>query len=147
MRRIIATLLIVGATLGATSAVSGAAVPATKCSSNMHDSMDMGSKNCSSMDKNRPVVAGARVIPVTGDAFAFTPNTITIAAGENVTIKLTAQDVEHDVYVKGLGHVVHAKAEKAARGGLRIKKAGTYRFWCTVSGHKQAGMVGTITVT
>jgi uncharacterized cupredoxin-like copper-binding protein len=64
-----------------------------------------------------------------------------------VTIALTASDVAHDVYVKRIGHVVHAKAGKTAKGGLRIKKAGTYKFWCTIQGHRQAGMAGTITVT
>jgi uncharacterized cupredoxin-like copper-binding protein len=47
---------------------------------------------------------------------------------------------------KGVGHIVHAKAGETAQGGLRIKEAGSYRFWCTVSGYEEAGMVGTITV-
>ncbi|MDQ1429618.1 MAG: hypothetical protein QOF40_220 [Actinomycetota bacterium] len=46
------------------------------------------------------------------------------AAGENVTIALSADDVVHDFYVQGIGHVVHA-----------------------IKGHKQAGMKRTITVT
>ena len=28
-----------------------------------------------------------------------------------------------------------------------IDKPGTYKFWCTITGHKAGGMVGTITVT
>ena len=42
---------------------------------------------------------------------------------------------------------MHAKAGKTAMGGLRIDEAGTYKFWCTVAGHKKAGMTGTFTVT
>ena len=94
-----------------------------------------------------PTVAGARTIPVTASGFAFSPTAITIGAGEDVTIALTADDLAHDVEVKGYGHVVHAKRGRTAVGGLRIDTPGTYRFWCTVPGHRKSGMVGTITVT
>jgi plastocyanin len=113
-----------------------------KKTDDMHMDHDMGS-----MEQNCPVVAGARQIDVTGTLLRFKPAVLTIAAAENVTIKLSADDVAHDFYVQGIGHVVHAKAGKTALGGLRIKKAGTYKYWCTIKGHKQAGMKGTITVT
>jgi uncharacterized cupredoxin-like copper-binding protein len=99
------------------------------------------------MDENCPVVAGARKIKVIGTGLHFSPAAITMAKGEDVTIVLKAGDVAHDYYVKGYGHVVHAKAGKTARGGLVLDKAGTYKFWCTVKGHRTAGMTGTITVT
>jgi len=100
-----------------------------------------------SMGTSCPTVPGAREIPVVGDAFTFTPTAITVAAGEDVTIALTAEDIGHDIYVKGIGHVVHADAGETATGGIRLDQPGTYKFWCTVSGHKKAGMTGTITVT
>jgi len=111
------------------------------------DDMDMSSSKQCSGEMNRKVVPGARKITVTADDFAFTPDAITMEAGEDVTIVLTADDVQHDFFVKGIGHVVHAKKGNTAQGGLRITKPGTYKFWCTVKGHKQAGMTGTITVT
>lgn len=117
---------------------------AAKTSEGMNMDMDHSS---SSMDENCPVVAGAPVIKVAGDNFAFEPAQIDVTAGETVTIALTASDVAHDFYVKGIGHVVHAKAGKTARGSFRLKKAGTYKYWCTVLGHKKQGMTGTITVT
>jgi len=116
------------------------------------DSKSMGSKT-SSKSKNKsathscPTVVGAREVSITGDAFMFAPVTISAAAGEDVTIVLTAEDIAHDVFVEGVGHVVHAKAGKTAMGGLRITEPGTYRFWCTERGHKKAGMTGSITVT
>ena len=106
----------------------------------MHDSKNAMGANC-------PVAAGAREIAVNAGDLTFDPSDITIAAGENVAIVLTSSDIAHDFYVKGLGHIVHAKADKTARGGFRIKKPGTYAFWCTIKGHKEAGMKGTITVT
>jgi plastocyanin len=118
----------------------------TKKSDDMDMGMDMGDSK-HPMEKNCPVVAGAREIAVTGNDFTFSPAQITMAAGNTVTIALTADDIAHDFYVKGIGHVVHAKAGKTARASIRIKKCGTYKFWCTILGHKKQGMTGTITIT
>lgn len=97
--------------------------------------------------ENATTVPGARQIDVTATSFEFTPKEITIAAGEDVTIALTANDVFHDFFVEDdKGHVVGAEMGKTEMGGLRIDKPGTYKFWCTVSGHRTAGMEGTIIV-
>ena len=108
--------------------------------------MDMDMDNGSS-STNCPTVKGARIIRVTGDRFQFIPKNLTVTAGEDVTIRLSSDDITHDFYVKGIGHVVHAKAGQTARGGLRIDEPGTYKFWCTVPNHKKAGMTGHITVS
>ena len=111
--------------------------------------MDMGNGmgNGTTREKNAAVVSGAREIPVSAKAYEFTPNTITIKSGEDVTISLSSVDGFHDFMVQGIGHVVGAKAGKTAMGGLRVTKPGTYKFWCSVSGHRSNGMKGTITVT
>jgi uncharacterized cupredoxin-like copper-binding protein len=149
MRRLLVVLAALATVITVAGTASAAPTHAAKCSSGGHsgmDDMDMsGSKKCA--ETNRKVVAGARTVTVTGDDFTFSPREITMKAGEDVTIALSADDVQHDFFVKGIGHVVHAKKGKTAQGGLRINKAGTYKFWCTVAGHKQAGMTGTITVT
>jgi plastocyanin len=100
----------------------------------------------SSGEENRPFVAGAREIPVRANELSFTPKTIQMRAGVPVALVLMSKDIEHDLYVKGTGHIVHAAADTTASGGLTIKKPGVYKFWCTVSGHRAGGMVGTITV-
>jgi heme/copper-type cytochrome/quinol oxidase subunit 2 len=107
--------------------------------------MDMDDHGSSST--NCPTVKGARVIRVTGDRFQFIPKNLTVAAGEDVTIRLSSDDITHDFYVKSIGHVVHAKAGQTTRGGLRIDDPGTYKFWCTVANHKLAGMTGRIKVS
>ena len=106
-----------------------------------------GSDNKGKHGKNARVVAGARKIEVNADSFAFTPNEIPVSAGENVTIVLHSEDVLHDFVVRGKGHIVSAKGNKTARGGLKLEKPGAYNFWCSVSGHRVAGMRGTIVVT
>lgn len=104
--------------------------------------MDMGGHGGS----NAPTVDAAREIQVKAGRLRFSPKTITVGAGEDVTIVMTSTDVFHDLVVKGAGHVVGAKRKKTAEGGLRIDTPGTYKFWCSVPGHRAAGMKGTITV-
>ena len=175
MKRVITLFLacaIAGAVLvaGVAPASAAAATPCSdqttagkesKKSSSGHGGMDMGSHSKSMGSKSTksgsksagmsakhscPTVAGAREVAITGGEFMFAPMTISATAGEDITIVLTADDIAHDLYVEGVGHVVHAKAGKTAMGGLRIEEPGTYEFWCTVNGHKKAGMTGTITV-
>jgi plastocyanin len=152
MRRMLTIVVTLVFTAGALIAATGtdAVAKTNRCGTNMStkqsDDMDMGHDK-HSMEKNCPVVTGAREIAVTGNDFTFSAAQITMAAGDTVTIALTASDIAHDFYVKGIGHVVHAKAGKTARASIRIKKAGTYKFWCTILGHKKQGMTGTITVT
>ncbi len=110
----------------------------------------MHSMTGSSTEANARVRAGAREISIRGTSFDFTPKDIKISANENVTIAFTASDAEHDVTVEGVpgvGHIVHAQQGKTARGGLKISAPGTYTFYCSVSGHRKAGMVGTVTVS
>lgn len=95
---------------------------------------------------NAPTSPGAREIKVTANRFRFKPNQITVAAGEDVTIVLSSTDLFHDFIVKSEGHIVGAKAKKTKKGGLRIDEPGTYKFWCSVEGHRAAGMKGTIVV-
>ncbi len=101
-------------------------------------------------ESNAPVQKGAREIAITGTSFAFAPKVIRLTAKERATLVLTSNDAEHDVTVEGapgVGHVVHASADTTERGGLEISKPGTYVFYCSVSGHRKAGMVGRIVVS
>lgn len=108
---------------------------------------DMGGGSTAGHTKNAPVARGARRIVVDAtSSFRFAPRSIDLEAGEDVAIVLKSEETFHDFVVKGVGHVVGAKAGKTARGGLRIDQPGTYKYWCSVPGHRSAGMKGTITV-
>ena len=98
-------------------------------------------------DKNAPVMPGAKEIAVTGKAYRFNPEEIDLAANTDVTIALMASDLPHDFTVEKVGHIVHAKAGKTARGGLRITKPGTYTYYCSVPGHRAEGMTGKLVVS
>ena len=76
----------------------------------------------------------------------FVETELTAKPGK-ITIKLTNDSaVPHDVAVDGASGV----SEQVQDGGsaeLTVNlPAGTYEYYCTVPGHRQAGMVGTLTV-
>lgn len=89
---------------------------------------------------------GARKIAVEGNSFSFDPEEITVTAGEAVAIALTSKDIQHDFTIDDLDAHVVAKAGDTAIRGFRADKPGRYTFYCAVSGHRQAGMEGTLVV-
>jgi plastocyanin len=79
--------------------------------------------------------------------FAFEPADITIPAGSDTTITLVNRGiVEHDFTVDELGVKIHADIGKTASGTIAAPAAGTYEVYCSIPGHKQNGMVGTLVV-
>jgi plastocyanin len=118
-----------------------------------HGEMDDGEMDDGEMDDgerdhgaNTPVAAGARPITVSGSSYEFDPADITVEAGEDVAIVLTATDIEHDFTVDDLDTHVSAEAGETAEGGLSADEPGTYTYYCLVEGHREAGMEGTLTV-
>jgi cytochrome c oxidase subunit 2 len=97
-------------------------------------------------DETSPVAEGARRIEVTATSFAFDPDEITVTAGEDIAIVLTSDDVEHDYTVDELDAHVSAEVDETEEGGLRAEDPGEYTYYCTVSGHREAGMEGTLIV-
>lgn len=107
------------------------------------------------------------VIHVSLKNVRFTPSVIDIPAGKTVRINVTNHDAtEHDLLVHdlkieklgaatGAHHagatenmlVVHTAANGSGSITFRADEKGTYAFNCTIPGHKDAGMVGTLTVS
>lgn len=82
------------------------------------------------------------------NALAFVPTTLTAPAGK-VTIVLTNDSaIQHSIAIKAPGDV---PGQVVSQGQMSTTtatlKAGTYQYYCTVPGHAQSGMVGTLTVT
>lgn len=91
--------------------------------------------------------SASATVTVEAAEFTFTPDTIEVSAGAPVTITLTnAGTIEHDITVDAVDLVVHVKVGETA-SGVATFSAGTYEFYCSIPGHKQAGMVGTLTAT
>lgn len=93
-------------------------------------------------------IAGAQEVTVTAADLRFAPSTITAKAGEAVNVVVRNTDsITHDFTVPALGVHVVVQPGGAVTFGVRPTVAGTYPFLCTVPGHAQGGMTGTIVVS
>jgi plastocyanin len=80
----------------------------------------------------------------------YTTDSLSAKSG-NVTIDLdNTQALSHDVAVENSSGTVLGKSDLIAQGSTSVTldnlKSGTYTYFCTVPGHRQAGMQGTLTV-
>ncbi len=114
--------------------------------------------------------SGPNEIVVKAEALKYSPATIEVTAGQPVKISFQNNDsVDHDFSIVEIPMVMSATAEPMAghnMSGMSTEpqlhmaapmgrsatleftpsKPGTYEFFCTVAGHKEAGMVGTLVV-
>lgn len=79
----------------------------------------------------------------------YSNNTATASAGE-VTVRFdNPQPLEHDVAIENASGKVVGQTEVITEGEdatVVNLKPGIYTFFCTVPGHREAGMEGTLTV-
>jgi plastocyanin len=88
-------------------------------------------------------------IPIADSGFAFTLTTATATAGTVTLSAVNPQATTHDISIKGNG--VDEKGNQVSDGGTSTVTAtlepGTYEFYCSVPGHEDNGMKGTLTVS
>lgn len=96
--------------------------------------------------ESTPVAPGARRVEVDATSFAFDPDEITVTTGEDIAIVLTSDDLLHDFTIDDIDVHVAADRGETAEGGLRADEPGEYTYYCTVAGHREAGMEGTLVV-
>lgn len=92
---------------------------------------------------------GEGVIEVTETEFKIEPANITAPAGE-ITFEIKNNgSVEHDLAVVVNGETMTSPLVppgQTVTWSVTIDQPGEYQTLCTVPGHKEAGMVGTLTV-
>ena len=93
---------------------------------------------------------GGEALKVTADPtgqLTWEPKELTASAGQ-VTIELdNPSPVSHDIEISGNG--VEEVSDLVADGTATVSadlQPGEYEYYCTVPGHKDAGMDGTLTV-
>jgi uncharacterized cupredoxin-like copper-binding protein len=78
----------------------------------------------------------------------FDTTALSAKAGKVTIVMKNPSQLQHDVAIEGNG--VNARGKVVGHGGTSTAsaslKAGTYTFFCSVDGHRQAGMEGTLTV-
>ncbi|MBC7596376.1 MAG: cupredoxin domain-containing protein [Kineosporiaceae bacterium] len=90
--------------------------------------------------------AAGDVLSVEGTEFSFTPSTVKASAGQT-TIRFTNHGgVEHDFLIDALDLHLHANPGKAAEATVTLTP-GTYATYCSIPGHRESGMKGTLTVS
>ena len=98
-------------------------------------------------------VAEASPVKLTANAdnqLSYDQKTLTAKAGA-VSIALdNPASIEHDVAVEDSGGEVLGTSDLVSQGKVNLViddvKPGSYTFFCTVPGHREAGMEGTLTV-
>lgn len=87
-------------------------------------------------------------ITVSGKEFSYEPATLTLKAGQPYTIVLkNIGSVEHDITVDKVKFKLTVAGNNTREKGLKVEKPGTYQFYCSLPGHKSAGMKGELTVS
>jgi plastocyanin len=88
-------------------------------------------------------------IETASSGLAYSSNSATAKAGK-VTVDFTnPQAIPHDVAIESSGGEVIGQTETTAEGSDSTEvelEPGTYTYFCTVPGHREAGMEGTLTV-
>ncbi len=93
---------------------------------------------------------GATSLSLSSDktALKFDKSTLSAKAGKVTIAMKNPSALQHDVAIEGNGVDVTGKV--VGQGGTSTVSAtlkpGTYTFYCSVDGHKQAGMEGKLTV-
>lgn len=120
-----------------------------------------------------PQASATQTVELVASEFLFAPAEITLRAGVPTRLTFINQGkLEHDVVIEGLassspgpgaagshgmelghaapkaGEFVHATAQSGQRASVDfVPKPGTYEFICSITGHREAGMHGTLRVS
>jgi P-type Cu+ transporter len=97
---------------------------------------------------DRAIDASATKVRIVARGTAFAPTEVHVTAGRFVVLELVNEDpVFHDWMVEGIANVdAPARPGQTSRIRFRIERPGTYLVRCSVPGHAEAGMTGTLVV-
>lgn len=130
-----------------------------------------GDRGNGGTDASPPPATPSTDLTVTGtNRLRFEPDSLTVPVGEEVQLTFAAQGaVEHDFVVEeaaeagtaeggaahghaedraaaGDLHVTHADPGQTSTTTFQINEPGTYTVYCSVPGHRQAGMLADLAV-
>ncbi len=88
-------------------------------------------------------------IAIYGGEFEFRPNSIQVKKGETVRLTfINAGTLEHDLVIDELGvKTARLQPQTAETIEFVADKTGAFSFYCSVEGHRQQGMEGSITIS
>lgn len=90
---------------------------------------------------------GREITMASGDNW-FNPNEIQIARGETVTFVISNDGaLTHNISIDEFDVKKDYRPGETARVTFTANQAGKYEFYCDEPGHREAGMVGVLTVS
>jgi plastocyanin len=123
--------------------------PGSKAPAEAEESGEAETKETSPVPEEGPGPGGTLQLAADPSAIAYDKAELTSAPGK-VTIDFkNPAALEHDVAIEAEGGEELAASEVIAQGETSVSTelaAGTYTFFCSVPGHREAGMEGTLTV-
>ena len=91
--------------------------------------------------------SGETTLKVNGsDDFKYNPSALTAKAGTIEFALTNTGVVDHSIVIEGKDLNILATGGETERGSVTLS-VGTYTFFCDIVGHKEAGMIGTLTVS
>ena len=98
----------------------------------------------------KPASSAQAIVVRATEMLRFEPATITVKSGTPVRLTLSNDGaLEHNWVVdslEGRRVEVDAKPKTSATGEFTPAAPGTYEFYCSIPGHREAGMKGTLVV-
>jgi plastocyanin len=94
-----------------------------------------------------PTMAALAADP--GGALAYDTTELTMAAGQPTIQFTNKSDTDHDVTIEDANGNVIGQSKVIANGSTAVRfiaESDTYTFYCSVDGHREAGMEGTLTL-
>ncbi|OGO73290.1 MAG: hypothetical protein A2Z49_00175 [Chloroflexi bacterium RBG_19FT_COMBO_56_12] len=84
---------------------------------------------------------------INASRFEYSPNTLSVNPGDQVTIELTATDVVHGLAIDGYNLAITADPGQTAHLTFTAGQQGSFRFRCTAScGNMHPFMIGKLEV-
>lgn len=84
---------------------------------------------------------------VVAKEYRFEPADLAVDAGRSYVLEMeNIGSLPHDLTVRKGGFKLTVQRNRTGRKTLKVDKPGTYEIYCSLPGHKSAGMVGELTV-
>ncbi len=101
------------------------------------------------MAPDAPVTADGTTFEMIGTEFAFRPDAIAAAPGEEITISLRNEGaVLHNLEITELGVLIEAEPGLTDEATFTLPDSpGELVFFCNIPGHREAGMEGVLTLS
>ncbi|HEX6423544.1 MAG TPA: plastocyanin/azurin family copper-binding protein [Acidimicrobiales bacterium] len=102
---------------------------------------------CGGDDGDLPAVEGptSPSLDVVATEMAYDPDAVAVAAGTIEVVLRNEGRLLHDLRISDQPFIIEATAGATATGQVALE-AGSYAFYCSLPGHREAGMEGVLEV-